>query len=376
MSLFQAVMTVALYEAKILMRSWFFRIFAALFLVLIGLLDWVIFVWENSASWVFMGMPAGLPYANLLLLNVLQAIVAIFLASDFLKYDRKLDSTDVIYIRSMTNASYVLGKVLGVLGVFALLNIATLIIAAVMNVFFTDLPFIAAAYLIYPLLISLPTLVFVFGLTFLLMVLVRSQALVFVILLGYIAASLFFLHDNLYNLLDFTAFSQPMAWSDFIGMGDITTTLYQRGFYLLAGVGLTLSTVLFLRRLPQNKPVGVICAIGAILCLGGAGVTGFRYVHSFEESKAARAGMIGLTERYAGLPAVSISDERIVLTHAGEEYLCRRYARFQQLYRQSDRTLSFQPEPRACRYGSFAGRNRPALRERNTSAAGQSGKTS
>lgn len=318
MSLFQAILTVARYEAKTLLRSWFFRIFAVLFLVLIGFFDAAFFVWERSARWVFMGMPAGIPYANLLLLNVLQSVVAIFLASDFLKYDRKLDTTDVIYMRSMTNASYVLGKVLGVLSVFILLNVAVLAVGAVINVFFTDMPFIAAAYGVYPLLISLPTLVFVFGLTFLLMVLVRNQALVFVILLGYIAATLFFLQDNLYNLLDYAAFSQPMAWSDFVGMGDMTATLYQRGFYLLLGVGLTLLTVLMLRRLPQNTAVTVICAIGAALCLAGAGVTGYRYVRIFEDGKSLRAEMLQLNESYGKLSPVSLTGQRIEIHHEGD----------------------------------------------------------
>ncbi len=317
MTLIQAILAVARFEAKILWRSWFFRIFALLFMLLIGAFDFFMFSYERSARWAMYGMPGGLPYANLLFLNVLQAVVAIFLASDFLKFDRKLDTTDVIYMRSMTNASYVIGKVLGVLTVFGALNAVVLAEAAVFNLFFADMPFLWQAYLVYPLIISLPTLVFIFGLTFLLMVILRNQAMVFVILLGYIASVMFFLQDNAYRLFDYTAFRLPLAWSDFTGLGDISTVLMQRGFYLLAGIGMTLATALLLRRLPQTPVVSLLCAAGAVLSLGGALALAQRYTGSFERGIALRAEMLVLNEKYGGLPGISVRDERIELDHPG-----------------------------------------------------------
>ncbi|MDF1551233.1 MAG: hypothetical protein P1P88_25660, partial [Bacteroidales bacterium] len=62
--------------------------------------------------------PAAIPYANLIILNLGQAIVAVFLASEFLKQDKKNDTVEVIYARSMTNSEYIIGKALGVLAVF------------------------------------------------------------------------------------------------------------------------------------------------------------------------------------------------------------------------------------------------------------------
>ena len=75
-------------------------------------------------------LPANIPYVNLLLLNVVQAIIAIFLASDFLKRDKKLDTTDVIYVRPMTNGEYVMGKTIGNLGVFLVLNLIIFVITS------------------------------------------------------------------------------------------------------------------------------------------------------------------------------------------------------------------------------------------------------
>ena len=98
------IKTIALYEVKNLLRSWFFRIFSLLALIILILLNVVLFALPWSSRWMFYGIPSSIPYFNLLLLNIVQAVIAVFMASDFLKHDRKLDTTDVIYMRSMTNA--------------------------------------------------------------------------------------------------------------------------------------------------------------------------------------------------------------------------------------------------------------------------------
>ena len=56
---------------------------------------------------------SSVPLINLYLLNIGQAIVVIFLAADFLKRDKKLDTNEVLYTRSMSNFEYVIGKTLG-----------------------------------------------------------------------------------------------------------------------------------------------------------------------------------------------------------------------------------------------------------------------
>ena len=43
-----------------------------------------------------------------------------------------------------------------------------------------------------PFLITIPTLVFILGFSFLLMIIIRNQAVTFIILLGYIGLTLFY----------------------------------------------------------------------------------------------------------------------------------------------------------------------------------------
>ncbi|EKC78537.1 xanthan lyase XalB, partial [human gut metagenome] len=62
------------------------------------------------------------------MLNTGQAVVAVFLSSEFLKRDKKLDTSEVFYVRPLSNAEYVVGKIWGNLRVFLFLNLLVLAI--------------------------------------------------------------------------------------------------------------------------------------------------------------------------------------------------------------------------------------------------------
>ena len=129
------IFSIAKYERKTLFRSWFFRIFSILsLLVLFGMNFGMIIEGGGEEGWAMRSIPSAIPYFNLLILNVAQAVIAVFLASDFLKRDKKLDTTEVIYMRSMTNGEYVIGKTWGNLQVFLVLNIAVVIMALIFNI--------------------------------------------------------------------------------------------------------------------------------------------------------------------------------------------------------------------------------------------------
>jgi len=281
------IITIALYEVKNLWRSWFFRIFSVVSLVLLVFVNIGAFTLERLPS-SFRALPSFIPYLNILLLNIIQAVIAGFLASEFMKYDRKLDTTDVIYARSMTNAEYVFGKTLGVFAVFGALNLAVLVIAFVFNVIIADMPFLPGLYGLYPLLISLPTLLFIFGLSFMLMGILRSQALTFIILLGYIASTLFFLGGKLHSLFDYLAFNLPLTYSDFVGFADFRVILLHRGIYFLLGLGFTFTTVLLVKRLPQSRAVNTFSVLAAAVCLAGALLLGRTYLAEFESGRKLR----------------------------------------------------------------------------------------
>ncbi len=256
MSLFN-VKTVARFESKTLFRSWFFRIFAIIILAFIVMFNLFGYTGIGGGGWPGRLLPSGAPYFNMWLLNIAQAVIAVFLSADFLGRDKKLDTTEAFYVRSMSNADYVLGKTLGVLKVFLLLNLLVLASALIFSLIANEVTIPWLSYLYYPLLVSLPTLVFILGLSFFTMTLIRNQAVTFVLLLGFIALSLFYLGNKYYGLFDILGFYTPFMRSDFTGFPNLLILLYQRTIYLSLGVVLILATVWRLPRLEQqrfNKP--------------------------------------------------------------------------------------------------------------------------
>ncbi len=317
----RAFFPVALYEAKNLLRSWFFRIFGTLSLGVLIFADIVLFA-SPWSPWGVQAVSGSMVYLNILLFNVPQALIGGFLAADFLKYDYRLNTTDVVYIRSMTNAAYVAGKALGLFTVFGLLNVLVLAITLVFNIFFVKVPITPAAYLVYPLLISLPTIIFIAGLSFVLMAVVRSQALTFIILLGYIAATMIFLGNRYNHLFDYMAFNVPFMYSDFIGFGDLTPILLHRAIYFLLGIAGIGATVLILRRLPQSKVATVLTMLVTVGALGGGLCSGFIFTMDIGGGTKLRTAIRELNGRAATLPRVAVTSLDLDLEHQGNGIRC------------------------------------------------------
>jgi ABC-type transport system involved in multi-copper enzyme maturation permease subunit len=187
MAFLHNIRTVAQYEAKTLRRSWFFRLFSIGALIIFTFFNIGMFSPIGGEQWSMISIPASVPLINMYLLNIAQAIVVIFLAADFLKRDKKLDTNEVLYTRSMSNFEYVIGKTWGILRLFLGLDILILLLGLVVNITSKSMTIDFMAYFSYLFIICVPTILFSLGLAFVLMSLIRNQALTFLLLLGYAA---------------------------------------------------------------------------------------------------------------------------------------------------------------------------------------------
>lgn len=312
------IFSIAKYERKTLFRSWFFRIFGILsLLVLFGMNFGMIIEGGGEVGWAIRSIPSAIPYFNLLILNVAQAVIAVFLASDFLKRDKKLDTTEVIYMRSMTNGEYVIGKTIGNLQVFLVLNIAVILMALIFNLLSPASTVNWASYAIYLLLISVPTLVFIMGLSFMLMSVLRNQAITFVLILGYIGITLFLIQDKYYYLFDYMAFNIPMLISDIAGMGNLDKVLIHRGIYLSLGISFIFLTIYLLKRLPQSESMTVFSLIFSIIFLGAGGYLGFSHINRFKHNERIRSEVISLNNKYVKELTPSTLAHSVALRHDG-----------------------------------------------------------
>ena len=316
---FHNILSIAKYERKTLLRSWFFRIFSILSLVvLFGMNFGMIIEGGGGEGWAIRAIPSAIPYFNLLILNVAQAIIAVFLASDFLKRDKKLDTTEVIYMRSMTNGEYVIGKTWGNLQVFLVLNVMVVILALIFNLLAKGTSVSWVSYGVYLLAISVPTLVFIMGLSFLLMSIIRNQAITFVLILGYIGITLFLLQAKFYYIFDYMAFNIPMLNSDIVGFGNLETIIIHRGIYLFLGLGFIFATIFLLKRLPQSEATTWLSLVFSIVFIAGGGYLAYNHINNFKITEKFRADAVELNNKYVEVKTPSTISQSINVQHKPE----------------------------------------------------------
>ncbi|WP_455638169.1 golvesin C-terminal-like domain-containing protein [Parabacteroides sp.] len=321
MSFINNIQSVATYESKILIRSWFFKVFTVLAVLILGLLDFAFLIAEDGGGmWIVKAIPSNLPYFNLLLLNTGQAVICIFLASEFLKRDKKLDTSEVFYVRPLSNAEYVIGKIWGNLRVFLILNLIIMGIALLFNCIASGMGIDWLSYPVYFLLISIPTQVFIIGLSIFLMLVLKNQALTFIILLGYIGLTIFYIGDKFYYLFDYMAYSLPLTKSTIVGFTNLEAILNHRAIYFFAGLAFVFFTIFLFRRLPNssrsNYPWFAL-SFGMLLASGAAG---YKHVHTILQEGDSRALYTAINNKYVQTPKMTIDRYDISLEQQPETF--------------------------------------------------------
>lgn len=307
----------ARYEVKLLTRSGLFRTFSLLAIVGISvalLMNNTSMINRWEGSWAASALTSLIPFTATYYYTVAQAVILIFLAGTFLKKGQKLDTTEVLMVRPMSNSDYILGKVLGIAQVFVGINIIILLIAGFLNAFVNQSPFSIIPYFFYLLTISIPTLVFMLGLSFISVNIFKNQAVTFIILLGVVGIDVFYLTDKWYGVLDLTGCAIPAIFSDLTGMADMSSFIMQRLCYLILGVGLLLLTIAFVDRLPERKSSKrAQLYLGMVVCLLGV-MIGVVYVSYNNAQTHVRNKYIATFKEYAYQPTLNTIENSITVS--------------------------------------------------------------
>ncbi len=320
MAFLHNIRTVARYEAKTLRRSWFFRLFSLGALFIFTILNIGFFSPIGDENWQMISISSSVPLVNLYLLNIGQAIVVIFLAADFLKRDKKLDTNEVLYTRSMSNFEYVIGKTWGILRLFLGLDIVILSIGMLMNIISKSMSIDFMSYISYLVIIPVPTIIFSLGLAFILMSLIRNQALTFLILLGIAALNMFYLWFRMGSIFDYMAFGIPVFKSAVIGFDDLSFIVNQRLLYFFLGLALVLATVLLFKRLPQSKFHRTLTVIFLFVFLAGAGICGYNTYSVYRKNINFKNLVIETNRKFEDKNFLQVTDASIDLIHKGESF--------------------------------------------------------
>jgi hypothetical protein len=312
------IRTVAQYEAITLRRSWFFRLFSIGALFILTLLNIGFFSPVGQESWNLVSISSSVPLINLYLINIGQSIVVIFLAADFLKRDKKLDTNEVLYTRSMSNFEYVIGKTVGILRLFIGLDIVILGIGLLMNIISKSMSIDYMSYIYYLLIICVPTIIFSLGLAFVLMSLIRNQAITFLVLLGIAALNMFYLWFRLGSIFDYMAFGLPVFKSAVIGFDNIGFIINQRLLYLFLGLALVLASVLLFKRLPQSQSHRTMTIVFLFVFIAGAGLCGYNTWSVYSKSVKDKNLVIETNRKFENKNFATTTDATVKVIHKGE----------------------------------------------------------
>lgn len=227
-------------------------------------------------------------YLALYFFSYIQVILIVFVAVDFRKLEEKWRLDQVMLSKPMTTANWVVGKYIGVVSSVLYLNIFLLILAAIgklIKYIFLGAGFNILPFLKYFLIATLPSILFMTALVFLIVSLVRVQALAILLALGYVVAILAYFRHEFFGLVDYGSFFAPIFSSDLIGFGDLHDILLQRTFFLLLTVVLLGGAILLYPRLGQSRiSKGMTLGMLSIFLAGTIGL-GFKIVNDGKSRK-------------------------------------------------------------------------------------------
>ncbi|MEQ8531679.1 MAG: hypothetical protein RIB86_07490, partial [Imperialibacter sp.] len=169
------------------------------------------------------------------------------------------------------------------------------------------------AFVIYPLLTSLPSVVFTTGIAFLFVTILRNQPITIVLLLGLSAVELIYYFDKFSYILDFMAFRLPMFASEMTGFAHLDSALWQRAFYLVAGVAFLFLTAFFLDRLASHKTTKLVTGLVGLLLVGVASFIMLHLLDMRQTPIALRQDMIAVNGQWAEVPNIDILTHHIQL---------------------------------------------------------------
>jgi len=268
MSSLRTLFSIAWYEMVLIFRSWAFRIFSGLALAAVTLITISVALPRYSTVFFNRALSGAFPLLAIKLFNLFLGLIAVFLATEFLKRDRRQDSSQVYFTHSFSNGTYVLGKFLGIFFMIVSLNVLVLLITGIIHLFFSQTIFAWQPYLLYFFLMSVPTIIFLVGLSIFLGFLIRSQAVVYLLVLVYAFFVLAVLGQRAFFVFDSFGFYSPVMYSDLIGLGNGRDLLFLRGAYFGLGLGLVFGSMLLMRRLRQssrlNRAAGVL-SLGLVI---------------------------------------------------------------------------------------------------------------
>ena len=295
---------IARYERKLITRNKLFWIFTCFVIVGIALAH---LLWQGELfggfNWSNRALPSFIPLENAWLYNIAQGILVIFIGIDFIWRDRQLETNAVFLVRPVSRWEYRTGKVLGVLEVCLVLNVVVVGLGMIFHLLFGEIgTFLGKMYVVYMLILTFPTLLFILGVSLEVAYLLKNRTLAISVLLGLFILLYFMTIDAVWGAIDPWGRTLPLLFSDVTGMVHPERIILQRSTFLFLGCGGIVLMVGMSNRLMK---------VGGILCLCLGIVSGGIYYRDFRKINSKRSEYRQVFEKYASIKGGHIKSHTI-----------------------------------------------------------------
>ena len=251
----------------------------------------------------------------------MQSFLVIFVVGDFVYRDNIEKTNDVFLARDFSNLEYLTGKLVGVVVAFLVLNVISMFICMLIHLFASSFKFNVGLYLFYLLTVSLPALLFMSGLAFMMKIWIKFRFFAFTVLVIFFLLSLFVFSTKALGVFDCMASRVPHIFSSMVGHPAMGSYLLHRLVFVLVGVGCFVISVYGFKRLPNNigrsRRLGVV---GLVFVLLGF-LTGWLYWLPHQVMRGTRSDWIAIQKKYDAYPKVKIDQHEIKYDIHGEKIL-------------------------------------------------------
>ena len=209
----QNIKTVARFECKILRRTPVLTGIAILGLIVIFMLQYFQQGKQYTAFWYMIALPSCLPFINALLFSYLQSFLIILAVSEWRRSETRAETLEALRPRQINNSEYILGKSLGILATILTLNLVSITLSLAIHLFNSDAPFHLRPYIFYLFTFTLPSAIFLTGISTALSGWLRGKGISLIILLAFFLVSWYYLPLLQHGLFDYQATRLPNLFS-------------------------------------------------------------------------------------------------------------------------------------------------------------------
>lgn len=166
---------------------------------------------------------------------------------------KKYNTLEALLVHPQGNDTYSTGFILGIIIAFMIMGSISLALAGLINLFASPTSFQPLIYLFYLVILFLPTIVFVVGITsFLAARCFKNGTVTTFFMLVYLSVDILFLSTLYHGLFDPLGILLPYTFSGFTGMADLLGFLLHRTTFLLLGIGFITLAISGLPRIPNK----------------------------------------------------------------------------------------------------------------------------